>query len=81
MLPSSSERCCVCTWAEVIFVVVLQAGGYDVVFSKGKAFLIHVATGKVKEIGVKIIYKLEVESCTTLSRKVEKVQSRDAREL
>jgi len=32
----------------LIFVVVLEDKGYDVVFMKGKAFLRHVATGKVK---------------------------------
>ena len=32
----------------LVFVVVLEDKGYGVVFSKGKAYLKHVATGKVE---------------------------------
>ena len=35
-----------------VSVVVLEDLGYYVVFSEGKAFLRHKATGKVKKIGV-----------------------------
>jgi len=46
----------------LIFVAVLEDRGYDVIFNKGKSFLKHVATRKVKQIGVRVknIYKLEV---------------------
>jgi len=37
----------------LIFVVVLEDRGYDVVFGKGKSFLKHVATRQVKQVGVK----------------------------
>lgn len=47
---------------KLVFVVVLEDRGYDVVFNKGKAYLKHVSTRKVKQIGVRVknIYKLEV---------------------
>lgn len=46
----------------MFFVVILEDRGYDVVFSKGKYFLKHVATGQVKDIGVRVknIYKIEI---------------------
>lgn len=46
----------------LIFVAVWEVRGYDVVFSKSKSFLKHVAAGQVKHIGVimKNIYKLKV---------------------
>lgn len=40
----------------LIFFAVLEDHGYDVIFSKGKTFLKHVATGKVKHIGVTVIF-------------------------
>lgn len=45
------------------------------VFSRGKAYLKHVATGQVKQIGVRIknLYKLEVDACAALSSKAEHV--------
>ena len=59
----------------LVFVVVLEDKGYDVVFSRGKAYMKHVATGKVKQIGVwvKNLYKLEVVACAALSGKTEHV--------
>lgn len=36
----------------LIFIVVLEGHGYDVILSRGKAFLRHLATGKVNKIGV-----------------------------
>lgn len=47
----------------IVFIDVLEDKGYDVVFSRGKAYLKHVATGQVKQIGVRVknIYKLEVD--------------------
>jgi len=49
--------------------------GYDVIFIKGKAFLHHIALGQVKQIRVwvKKLYKLDVEDCVSLRKKVEKV--------
>ena len=50
--------------------------GFEVIFNKGKAFLRHIATGQVKQIGVRVknMYKLGVEECATLSTKAEKVK-------
>lgn len=64
-------------------VSMLEDRGYDVIFSKEKAFLCHIASGKVKriEFWVKNLYKLDVEECNALSKKVEKVQSQDISEL
>ena len=47
----------------LVSVVVLEERGYDVVFSKEKAYLKHVATRQVKQIGVQVknIYKLQVD--------------------
>lgn len=46
----------------LIFVVVLEDKGYDVVLIKRKALLKHVYIGQVKNIWVRVknIYKLEV---------------------
>ena len=67
----------------LVSVAMLEDHGYDVIFNKGKAFLHHIASGKVKQIRVwvKNLYKLDVEDCASLSTKVEKVQSRDISEL
>jgi len=64
-------------------IVVLEDRGYDMIFSKGKAFLRHIAMGKVKQIDVRVknLYKLDVEDCVVLSTKAEKVQSQDVSEL
>ena len=37
----------------LVSVVMLEDRGYDVIFSKGKAFLRHIATGQVKKMGLK----------------------------
>ena len=67
----------------LIFVVLLEDGCYDVIFSKGKDFLRHVTTGKVKKIGVQVknLYKLKVGECVALRSKEEKVKSQDVGEL
>jgi len=59
----------------LVSISMLEDKGYDVIFSKGKAFLCHIATRQVNRIGVRVknIYKLEVEYCVALSMKVEKV--------
>ena len=51
---------------------MLEDGGYDVVFSKGKVFLRDIITGQVKQISswVKNLYALEVQdACKALSNK------------
>ena len=55
----------------LIFVAVLENRGYDVIFSKGKVFLRHIATGQVKEISVRVknMYKIEVGECVAFRSK------------
>jgi len=67
----------------LVFVSMLEDKGYDVIFSKGKVFLRHIATGQVKWIGVRVknLYNFEVEDYVALRIKVEKVQSQDIGEL
>ena len=67
----------------LVLVAMLEDRGYDVIFRKGKAYLRHIATGKVKQISVRVknLYKLDVEDCAALITKTEKVQSRDISEL
>ena len=67
----------------LVSISMLEDRGYDVIFSKGKAFLRHIATGQVKKIGIQVnnLYKLEAEECVALSTKAERVQIRDASEL
>ena len=61
----------------LVSVAMLEDRGYDVIFSKGKAFLRHIAMGQVKKIGIRVqnLYKIEVEDCAALSSKVEKMLS------
>eukprot|EP00253_Pinus_taeda_P001788 PITA_01788 len=67
----------------LVSVTILEDKGYDVVFSKGKAFLRHIATDQTKRIGIQVknLYKLGVDDCAPLSTKVELVQSQDISEL
>eukprot|EP00253_Pinus_taeda_P026149 PITA_26149 len=67
----------------LVSVTMLEDKGYDVVFSKGKVFLRHIAKGQTKRIGIRVenIYKLEVYYCATLSTKAKLVQSQDIGEL
>ena len=67
----------------LVSVSMLLDHGYDVIFSKGKAFFCHIASGKVKWIGVRVknLYKLDVEDCVSLRTKEEKVQRQDIGEL
>ena len=62
---------------------MLEDRDYDVIFSKGKIFFRHIASGQVKSIRVRVknLYKLDVEDCVALSTKAKKVQSRDIGEL
>ena len=47
----------------LISVALLEDKGYEVVFSEGKVFLWHKATGQVKKVGIraKNLYRLEVD--------------------
>ena len=67
----------------LVSVAMLEDKGYDVVFSKGKAFLRHIATSQTKRIGIRVknLYKLEVDDCVALSAKVELMKSQDIGEL
>jgi len=67
----------------LVSVSMLDDKGYDVIFLKGKVFLLHIATGQGKKIGipVKNLYKQGVEECATLITKAERVQSQDIGEL
>lgn len=38
----------------LIYVAVLENGGYDVIFSKGKAFLRHITKGQVNQIKIRV---------------------------
>ena len=55
----------------LVSVAMLEDKRYNVVFSKGKAFLRHIAMGQTKRIGIQVknLYKLEVDDCETLSTK------------
>ena len=56
--------------------MVLEDCGYDVIFNKGKVFLRHIATGRVKQINVRVknLYALEFkDACKDLKSK-EKVR-------
>ena len=67
----------------LVSVAMLEDRGYDVVFSEAKAFLCHKATRQVKKIGVHVknLYKLDVDYCSTLMGKEDKVVSQDEGEL
>ena len=57
----------------LVSVAMLEDHGYDVIFSKGKMYLCHIATRQVKQIGVRVkhLYKLDVEDYAALSTKAE----------
>ena len=53
---------------------MLEDKGYDIFFSKGRAFLRHITTRQVKQIGswVKNLYALEVQdACKALKSKAK----------
>ena len=54
----------------LISVAMLEDKGYEVVFSEGKVFLRHKATGQVKKVGIraKNLYRLEVDGMSTEKR-------------
>ena len=37
---------------KLVSIAMLEDRGYDVIFSKGKDFIRHIATGQVKKIGI-----------------------------
>ena len=59
----------------LVSISMLEDRGYDVVFSKGKTFLLHIETCQLKKIGIRVknLYKLEVEECAALSTKQKRV--------
>ena len=67
----------------LVSIAMLEDRGYDVVFSEGKVFLRKKSTRQVKKIGVHVknLYKLDVDGCTTLMGKVDRVVSWDEGEL
>ena len=72
-----------CLKKNLVSISMLEDTGYDVILSKGKAFLHHISTGQVKRIGIRVknLYKLEIEDCVSLSTKEKKVQSHKIDEL
>ena len=67
----------------LVSIAMLEDRGYDVIFSKGKAFIQHIATSQVKKIAIRVknLYNLEVEECVYLSTKAERVQIQDVGKL
>ena len=67
----------------LISVEMLEDKGYDVVFSKGKAFLRHKTTVQTRRIGIRVknLYQLQVYGCVAMSGKAEGVVSQDEGEL
>jgi hypothetical protein len=63
----------------LVSVAMLENRGYDVVFSSGKSYLRHKATGKVKKIGIQVknLYMLEVDGFSAMIGKAKKVVSWD----
>jgi len=68
---------------KLVSIVVPEDKGYGVVFSKGKAYLKHVATRQVNQIFVQVkhFYKLEVDACFKLSSNEKHVKVLDVGEL
>ena len=66
----------------LVSISLLEDRGYDVIFLKGKVFLQHIATGRVKKIWIRVqnLYKIEVEDCSTLSSNMEKMLSQEVNE-
>jgi hypothetical protein len=62
---------------------MLEDRGYDVVFSSGKSYLGHKAMGQVKKIAIRVknLYMMEVDGCSAMIGKAEKVVSWDEGEL
>lgn len=67
----------------LVSVSTLEDKGYDVIFSRGKAYFKHLESGAMKQIGVRMknIYKLQVETNATLSHKAGSEHDIDVGEL
>jgi len=68
----------------LVSIATLEVKGYDVIFSRGKAYPRHLASGAVthKDLRVKNLYRLQIDTCATLSSKAGGgKQSRDVGEL
>lgn len=63
----------------LVSIDTLEDKGYDIIFSRGKAYLQHLAYGCNKNIGVRVknLYKLQVEKNVALSSKEGRAQSRE----
>ena len=59
----------------LVSIAMLEDIGYDVILSKRKAFLRHIATNQVNKIRIrmKTLYKLEVDECVSLITKQKRV--------
>ena len=59
----------------LVLVAMLEDRGYDVFFSEGKAFLRHKTIRQAKKIGIQVknLYKIDVDGCTTLMSKADRV--------
>ena len=62
---------------------MLEDKGYDVVFSKGKAFLRNKTIGETQKIGVRVrnLYQLDVDGCAAMAGKAKGLVSQDDGEL
>lgn len=63
----------------LVSVATLEDEGYDIIFSRGKAYLQHLVSGCKKQISVRVknLYKLQVETIAALSSKAGSAQSRE----
>eukprot|EP00253_Pinus_taeda_P033294 PITA_33294 len=67
----------------LIFLVMLEDKGYDVVFSEGKAFMRSKTTRETQNIGIRVknLYQLHVHGCVAIACKAGGVVSWDDGEL
>eukprot|EP00253_Pinus_taeda_P006984 PITA_06984 len=58
----------------LIYVAMLEDKGYDVIFSKGKAFLHSKTTGETRKIGVQVknLYQFHVDGCVAMACKSDR---------
>ena len=63
----------------LVSVATLKNKGYDGIFNRDKAYLKHLTSSAVKQIGVRVknLYGLQVERCAALNSKAGGKQSRD----
>eukprot|EP00253_Pinus_taeda_P024256 PITA_24256 len=67
----------------LVSMATLEDKGYDVIFSRAKAYLNYLASRSMKQICVRMknLYRLQVETCIALSSKPVGGQRRDVGEL